>query len=25
MYPFVVLGLVFRYEAMRLAWGTSPK
>jgi len=25
MCAFVVLGLVFPYQAKRLAWGTSPK
>jgi len=25
MRAFVVLGLVFPYQAKRLAWGTSPK
>jgi len=25
MHAFVVVGLVFPYQAKRLAWGTSPK
>jgi len=25
MYGFIVLGLVFPYQAKILAWGTSPK